>query len=58
MERISTLQERAARIILQVEYLTPSSLMFEELEWLSIPKRFMYNKAFLTFKALNNLTPA
>ena len=58
IERISKLQKRAARIILQVEYLTPSSLMFEELGWLSIPRQFMYNKAVLTFKALNNLTPA
>ena len=58
IERISKLQKRAARIILQAEYLTPSSLMFDELGWLSIPRRLMYNKALLTFKALNNLTPA
>ena len=58
IERISKLQKRAARIILQAEYLTPSSLMFDELGWISIPRRLMYNKALLTFKALNNLTPA
>ena len=58
IERISKLQKRAARIILHAEYLTPSSLMFDELGWLSIPRRLMYNKALLTFKALNNLTPA
>ena len=58
IERISKLQKRAARIILQAEYLTPSSLMFDELGWLSIPRRLMYNKALLTFKALNKLTPA
>ena len=58
IERISKLQKRAARIILQAEYLTPSNLMFEEFGWLSIRRRFMYNKALLTFKALNNLTPA
>ena len=58
IERISKLQKRAARIILQAEYLTPSSLMFEELGWLSIPRQFMYSKALLAFKALNNLTPA
>ena len=50
IERISKLQKRAARIILQAEYLTPSSLMFDELGWLSIPRRLMYNKALLTFK--------
>ena len=57
IEHISKLQERAGRIILQAEYLTPSSHMFEELGWLSIPRCLMYNKAIFTFKALNNLTP-
>ena len=32
--------------------------MFEELGWQTILKRLMYNKAVLTFKALNNLTPS
>ena len=36
----------------------PSTIMFDRLEWLSIPKRLMYNKAVLTYKALNNLAPA
>ena len=51
---ISKLQKSASRIILQAEYLTPSSHMFEELGRLSIPRRLMYNKAIFTFKALNN----
>ena len=54
IERISKLQKR---IILQAEYLTPSSQMFKELRWLSVPRRLMYNKAIFTFKALNYLTP-
>ena len=58
IERISKLQKRAARITLQADYLTPSSLMLEELGWLSIQKRLVFNKAILTFKALNELTPA
>ena len=40
------------------DFMTPSSYMFEQLSWLSIPKRFMYNKAVFTYKALYNLTPA
>ena len=55
IERLSKLQKRAARSILQADYLTPSSLMFEDLGWLSVPKRLMYNKAILTYKVLNNL---
>ena len=58
IERISKLQKRAARIILQADYMTSSTYMFEELGWQTIPKRLMYNKAVLTFKALNNLTPS
>ena len=38
--------------------MTPSSYMFEQLSWLPIPKRFMYNKEVFACKALNNLTPA
>ena len=58
IERLSKLQKRAARIILKADFTTPSSYMFEQLSWLSIPKLFMYNKAVFAYKALNNLTPA
>ena len=58
IERLSKLQKRAARIILKADFMTPSKLMFETLGWLSVPKRLLYNKAILTYKALNNLTPA
>ena len=58
IERLSKLQKRAARIILRADFMTPSTIMFERLEWLSVPKRLMYNKAVLTYKALNNLAPA
>ena len=58
IERLSKLQKRAARIILKANFFTPSKLMFETLGWLSVPKRLLYNKAILTYKALNNMTPA
>ena len=38
--------------------MTPSKLMFETLGRLSVPKRIFYNKAILTYKALNILAPA
>ena len=31
--------------------------MFKELGWSSVPNRIKYNKAVLTYRALNNLTP-
>ena len=58
IERLCKLQKRAAQIILRADFMTPSTIMFDRLEWLSIPKRLMYNKAVLTYKALKNLTPA
>ena len=57
IERLSKLQKRAARIILRADFDTPSSLMFRELNWLSIESRLKYNKDVLTYRALNNLTP-
>ena len=42
IERLSKLQKRAARIILEADIMTPSSYMFEQLNWISITKRLMY----------------
>ena len=49
--------KRAARIILKADFRTPSVDMFRDLGWQSIENRLMYNKAILTYKALNNQTP-
>ena len=57
MERLLKLQKRAARIILQIVYSTPSSEMFAELGLQPINKRLAYNKAVFTYKALNGQTP-
>lgn len=57
IERLSKLQKRAARIILTADFNTPSLEMFKELGWASIPNRHNYNKAVLTYKALNGLAP-
>ena len=57
LESLSKLQKRAARIILNAPYDTASSVMFNTLGWPTIEKRHKYNKAVLTYKALNNLTP-
>ena len=57
IERVSKLQKRAARNILRVDFETPSSAMFQELNWPSIENRLKYNKAVFTYIALNKLTP-
>ena len=57
IERLSKLQKRAARIILKADFDTPSVLMFQELDWLSVRSRMKYNEAVIIYKALNNMTP-
>ena len=56
IERLSKLQKCAARIILKADFDTPSSEMFNELGWSTIENRHKYNKAVLTYKALNDFT--
>ena len=57
IERLTKLQKRAARIILHADYDTSSDQMFKELRWLSVPDKLKYNKAVLTYRAVNNLSP-
>lgn len=57
IDRLHKLQKRAARIILKADFQTPSANMFSELGWLPVPSRLKYNKAVLTYKTLNNMTP-
>ena len=58
VERLNKLQKRAARIILNADYMTPSADMFKSLGWMSVNNRLKYNKAIFTYKAINGLTPS
>ena len=58
IDRNLKLQKRAAKIILNATIETSSAEMFAKLGWATITKRQNYNKAVLTYKALNNLTPS
>ena len=49
--------KRAARIILQCAFLTPSADMFSKLNWLSFSERVKYRKTTLVFKCLNRMSP-
>ena len=44
-------------MILNAEFDASSSRMFQELYWLLMGSRIKYNKAVVTYKALNNMTP-
>ena len=58
IQRLSKLQKRAAWIILKANLDTPSSLTFQELNWLSVKEPIeIYIKAVLAYRSLNTLTP-
>ena len=58
IDRLKKLQKRAARIILRTDFTSSSGDMFKQLGWVSVASRLQYNKAVLTYKALNDLTPS
>ena len=43
--------------LLRTYFSTPSKDMFDLLKWMPIHKRLLYNKATLTYKVLNGLSP-
>ena len=55
--RLVKLQKRAARIILQAGFSTPSQSMFKELKLSDFPNRVMYHTCIMLYKALNGLAP-
>jgi hypothetical protein len=47
-------KKRAARIILNEQnVLTPSIVLFNKLKWMPMPDYFVYRKAILVLKSLN-----
>ena len=57
MNRLIRLQKRAARIVLKADFLTPSHIMFNELKWLSFPKRVQYHTCIMMYKTLHGSAP-
>ena len=57
VHKLSVLQKHCARIILDVNSLTSSTVMFPRLDWKELQNRCDYFKSLLMFKALNNLAP-
>ena len=55
--RLVKLQKRAARIIFQVDFSSPSQSTFKEMKWLDIPNRVVYHTCIMVYKALNGLAP-
>ena len=57
LTRLVKLQKRAARIILKVDFMTPSEQLFKELIWLSFPKRVQYHTCLTVYKSITGQTP-
>jgi len=58
LNKIVKIQKKAARIILQKSYDTPSIHLFTELKWMSFGNRCKYHTGVMVYKALNHLTPS
>ena len=56
-EKLIRFQKRAARLILDKDYTTPSKDLFNELNWLTFPERVTFQKAVLVYKIINDLSP-
>ena len=57
IERIDKLQKRAARLILDLPYETPSKTLFEKLSWLKFADRIDYHKLVTVHKCLYGNAP-
>ena len=57
MNRLLKLQKRAARIILQADFMTPSNQMFQESSWVTFFQRIQYHTCVMVFKSLNGQAP-
>jgi hypothetical protein len=58
IQRITKLQKRAARIILDAPVFTPTQQLFDSLNWLPFRDRISYHKLILVYKAQGHFTSA
>ena len=56
-DKLIRFQKRAARLILDKDFTTPSKALFCELKWLIFPERVKFQKAVLLYKVFNDLAP-
>ena len=56
-DKLVKLQKRAARVILDSDFCTPSSELSKELNWQTFPERVTYQKAIIMYRIINNICP-
>ena len=57
INRLVKLQKRAARIILNADFMTPSENIFKELNWLTFSNRVTFHICIIMCKTFNSLAP-
>lgn len=57
IKRMQKIQNRGMRIILKCDFLTPKKFMLEQLGWLSVSQRIIFNSIVMVFKLKNGLVP-
>ena len=57
LTRLVKLQKRAARMILKVDFMTPSEQLFKELNWPPFPKWVQYHTCLMVYKSITGQTP-
>jgi hypothetical protein len=53
LSQIIKFQKRAAKIVLDKSFDSPSNVLFKGLNWMSFDQRIMYKKAILMYKSIN-----
>ena len=56
--KLRKIQKRAARIILNKTYDTPSADLFTSLKWMTLDKRFELSRVMMIYKCVHNLAPS
>jgi len=56
-DKLIQFQKRAARIILDKDYNTPSTELVTELNWTTFTERVLYQKAIAMYKIVNSICP-
>ena len=56
-DKLIKFQKRAARVILDCDFYTPSSELCKELNWQTFPERVTYQNVILMHRIINNICP-
>ena len=56
--QLRKVQKRAARLIMNETYETPSAELFKNLKWMTLEERFEFNRVVMMYTFLHNFVPS